>query len=121
MQLDLIPTSAPAAGSEPSGDRTDADPFRRDAEGTRRYRGSRGRRGPAGAAKIADEHIAMALAELAGARRELAAAYATPTEERQARREAFAGALAKIALAGRFVDQVLIAHGSLPSDCETPQ
>lgn len=94
------------------------DPRNRpDRDGFHRYRGS-GRRGPPGAAKAADEALAMALDELAGAREELRQAYATPPDERQARREALASALSKVALAGRFCDQLLIAHGRTPPDCE---
>jgi hypothetical protein len=97
------------------------DPRHRpDGSGFHRFRGQ-GRRGPPAAAKALDEHLAMACDELVAAREQLAAAYAMPTEEREeraARREAFKTALAKLALAGRFVDDVILRHGGTPPDCE---
>jgi hypothetical protein len=122
MQLDLrIPTSPAADRSEPSADRPDAtaaaDPFRRDNDGYRRFRGGP-RRGPHGAAKTSDEDLHLAITTLVDAREDLAAAYQLPTSERRQRREAFRAALAKVGLAGRFVDQVVMKHGREPPDCE---
>lgn len=84
--------------------------------GCLRYRGGRPGKGQPPAALNDDQDLAAALDELAAGREALAAAHQVPRQHRRDRREAFAGALAKLALASRFLDEVLLRRGGTPGD-----
>jgi hypothetical protein len=85
-----------------------ADTWRKDGDGWERYRG-KGRRGPPPITKVADEDLAAAERELAKARAALAY-YASPEVQEQgriAKQGVKNVAIAQLALAARFVDQIV--------------
>lgn len=83
----------------------------------RRYRGQDAKGAPA-AAVVDDTDLALAVKEIVAARAMLAEAHRIDEGRKsRTRREAVATAVAKLALASRAIDEVVLRRGGEPGDC----